>query len=366
MRLSVLLGFSLFVGTRADQTIQLPKGWSIFSTYIDSSLDMDTVFDGTDVQIVKNNDSEVYWKEFGFNGIGNITPLEGYQIKMPAAATITIVGNPLNTFDLKAGLNLVGHISEPQNVAKVFEDMNVNWVKDAYGNLYVPQYDINDIWDMQPGRGYWVNMLSAKTLQWQSGKESLGYPGEMYTANGALTNTGSNMNVIFDTAWFSEGSTIRAKCDDIDVGELIIDKSKTFMAITVWGDDGSTEVVDGCASDGYIDYTIETLTGSTGTFSLDTFSVNAVQHVSVIALNEGVSGCTDSTVTNYNVNAVLDDGSCTSPGCTYAAANNYDEAATTDDGSCDFTQCINPADSSLLAAAVRANAEAYQMAGLCD
>ena len=31
---------------------------------------------------MKNNAAEVYWPEFGFNGIGNLIPGQGYQIKV--------------------------------------------------------------------------------------------------------------------------------------------------------------------------------------------------------------------------------------------------------------------------------------------
>ena len=49
-------------------------------------------------------------------------------------------------------------------------------------------------------------------------------------------------------------------------------------------------------------------------------------------------GCTDESASNYDPDALYDDGSCESatPGCTDATACNYDEAATEDDGSCEF------------------------------
>ena len=34
------------------------------------------------IQIVKNNDGVVYWPSFGFNGIGDLIPGQGYQVKM--------------------------------------------------------------------------------------------------------------------------------------------------------------------------------------------------------------------------------------------------------------------------------------------
>ena len=44
-------------------------------------------FDGivNQIEIVKNNDAKVYWPEFGFNGIGNLIPGQGYQIKVREA-----------------------------------------------------------------------------------------------------------------------------------------------------------------------------------------------------------------------------------------------------------------------------------------
>ncbi len=52
-----------------------------------------------------------------------------------------------------------------------------------------------------------------------------------------------------------------------------------------------------------------------------------------------ITGCTDSTATNYNPQATSDDGSCIMPevmGCMNSNAVNYDSSATTDDGSCMF------------------------------
>ena len=61
---------------------------------------------------------------------------------------------------------------------------------------------------------------------------------------------------------------------------------------------------------------------------------------------EEIYGCTDSSATNYDPLATIDDGSCVyTDGCTNPQANNYDPLATVDDGSCDYTGligCANP------------------------
>jgi len=75
--------------------------------------------------------------------------------------------------------------------------------------------------------------------------------------------------------------------------------------------------------------------------------VNLQVHVDNGSSPPPVSGCTDSSATNYNSSATSDDGSCTyssggpTPpttviGCTDSAANNYNSSATVDDGSCEY------------------------------
>ena len=59
-----------------------------------------------------------------------------------------------------------------------------------------------------------------------------------------------------------------------------------------------------------------------------------------------IYGCTDSNYLDYNPNANIDDGSCSSLivlGCTDTCATNYNAAANTDDGSCIYpTGCMDP------------------------
>lgn len=65
----------------------------------------------------------------------------------------------------------------------------------------------------------------------------------------------------------------------------------------------------------------------------------------VSAVMPQIIGCTDSTATNYNSAAAVDDGSCIHGpivlGCTDSTAQNYNTNANVDDGSCNFTVIIN-------------------------
>ncbi len=64
--------------------VDLLAGWNIIGFTLNSSQDvvatLDPIVDA--VQIVKNNAANVYWPEYGFNGIGDFIPGQGYQIRM--------------------------------------------------------------------------------------------------------------------------------------------------------------------------------------------------------------------------------------------------------------------------------------------
>ena len=64
--------------------IDLLLGWNIIGyTYREPQDAVATLQEITDIiEIVKNNAAEVYWPEYGFNGIGDLIPGQGYQIKV--------------------------------------------------------------------------------------------------------------------------------------------------------------------------------------------------------------------------------------------------------------------------------------------
>lgn len=72
--------------------------------------------------------------------------------------------------------------------------------------------------------------------------------------------------------------------------------------------------------------------------------------VEKVCIEPDIEGCTDSTATNYNPDATVNDGSCEFPpveveGCTDMGALNYNPDATLDDGSCEYApECTVPTD----------------------
>ena len=64
--------------------VDLITGWNIIGYTLSFQQDVTATLADIvdDVQIVKNNSASVYWPEYGFNGIGDFIPGQGYQIRM--------------------------------------------------------------------------------------------------------------------------------------------------------------------------------------------------------------------------------------------------------------------------------------------
>ena len=66
-------------------SIELPAGWSYFSTYLcpfESNMEniMLDLVDSGDLIIVKNDNGDVYWPTFNINGIGDVINGKAYFI----------------------------------------------------------------------------------------------------------------------------------------------------------------------------------------------------------------------------------------------------------------------------------------------
>ena len=71
----------------APIVIDIVEGWNTIGYTRATSQDVVATFDEIVeyISIVKNNDALVYWPEFGFNGIGDLIPGQGYQLKVTQA-----------------------------------------------------------------------------------------------------------------------------------------------------------------------------------------------------------------------------------------------------------------------------------------
>ena len=70
--------------------IELAEGWNMIGYNLiyptDPEMQLESFVD--DVQIIKNNNGDFYWPTYNFNGMGQMVPGQGYQIRMDQPATL--------------------------------------------------------------------------------------------------------------------------------------------------------------------------------------------------------------------------------------------------------------------------------------
>ena len=114
--LIIIIPFLIFTQNNT-QEITLESGWSLFSTHIiteDNSLE--SIFSNiiNDVIIIKDENGNVYWPEFGLNSIGNLNIGDAYQIKMNNTNILTLTGTSANcntNINLNSGWNFIGYLN---------------------------------------------------------------------------------------------------------------------------------------------------------------------------------------------------------------------------------------------------------------
>ncbi|MDA8895630.1 hypothetical protein N9I98_04630 [Flavobacteriales bacterium] len=247
------------------QTIDLPQGWSMFSTSMmaddmDLAAALGSIVD--DVIIAKNNAGNAYLVEYAYNGVGDVLIGQGYQIKTSQATSFDMCGihqlpedNPIA---LGAGWNMVGYLrNAPADAAAVFADINAtaNLViaKDYSGNAYLPEFNYNGIGDMHPGQGYQLKTVEADVLQYNADGVSYRASNVEVTNNtvshfAKVAATDNNMTVVVEDAAWDVLPTTGAEIAAFDkAGNLIGSASYTspLTVLTVWGDDATTEAKEG-------------------------------------------------------------------------------------------------------------------------
>ena len=250
-----------------SQSIDLPKGWFMFSTYIkteDPSFENALKSIESKVIAAKRNDGEVHLPQYYYYGIDTLKWSEGYQIKMDSATTLTIEGTyadpATHSINLIQGWNMIGVLSTHSSTAgEVFTDIvaenNLVISKDYMGLSYFPQFDDFGSWNtIVPGQGYQLKVHNADVLTYASASERRANKSVMleevkHFEKPSLTD--NNMTVVIeDAAWDAipeDGSEVAAYDQ---AGNLIGSAvySSPVTVLSVWGDDATTSLKDGLSA----------------------------------------------------------------------------------------------------------------------
>ena len=168
----------------AEQVIEFPLGWSLFSTFIapdDSDISSVLAPIISNIILAKDNTGLAYLPEWEFNGIGDIQIGQGYQAKTNAETNLTLQGNQIlpeeNTVELLLGWNILGYLrtqAAPANLvlAQLVAQNNLVIAKNGNGDAYLPQWEFNGIGTMKPGEAYQIKTNTAATFLYNSNNSS--------------------------------------------------------------------------------------------------------------------------------------------------------------------------------------------------
>ena len=260
------------------QQIELQEGWGMYSTFIapeDPSLD--TVLEGVvdNITIMKDELGNVYWPLLGINNIGSLTDGEGYSIKATAVSMLELSGDLIPSdlpIFMPSGWSFIGYLHQESAdasgmMSSVVDAGNFIIMKDGAGNVFWPLIGVNTIGDgsglMNPGQGFAIKVGEQYSFSYPEitnaqriGTPSVTYP--LYNYSKAV-NTGDNMVIGIPLyAWENTpevGDEIAAYNSKGNlVGSVTFNGEST--ALTVWGDDPTTDIIEGLLEGEAIDLEI--------------------------------------------------------------------------------------------------------------
>jgi len=244
-----------------NHLIDLPEGWSYWSTYLSpKDSDMEDIFSqiNSDVIILKDQHGEVYWPYFGINGINSHNEGEGYQIKMNTSQVLNIEGymqiNP--TVTIYEDWNILGCLyHEPvlieESMSPIIE--NIILIKDENANVFWPYLSINTIEYIIPGEAYAVKLNTDLNFTFYNQQEENSRFFSLYNDTESLhytkpVKTNANMTIGFPYETLKEFMNYGDEIAAFDtynniVGVQIFENNN--LALTVWGDDPFSVTKDG-------------------------------------------------------------------------------------------------------------------------
>ncbi len=308
------------------QTIDVPEGWCLWSTYIDPTnpnienvmADIATLGDPTSQAVItKSYTGDLYWPGFFINTIGNIVIGQGYQTRIQTTngngtefgVTGLKLDAPSTTFPIVNGWSLIAYLKDvPSSIAVQFAayaqafdfSSPIEIIKNGAGDIFWPQFNIVTISQMNPGEGYQIKNRSGATINFTY--PSANFKSDSYTSivsepvhYNAVENTGKNMTLgIPAEAWTVE-PMIGDEVGVFDPTGKLIGASVFeggFTPVTIWGKEVMDESKDK-GSNGMV-YSIRLYQQATGLES--EVVVNAWEQGSDVYSNDAIAVASKVTI----------------------------------------------------------------------
>jgi len=237
----------------ATHPISIPAGWSGISSYVlPGQPALEDVFAPiSDELIIAQTMTGMYFPGENINTIGNWERHSAYKVKTSAACTLNLTGDYETdlTVSLNAGWSLLPVVTpDGAPAADLLSPVNGFVIaKDVAGTgVYWPQYNLNSIGYLLPGKAYYVLMTDPGVVEFQtlSGLKTLtGYCIQPYP----IHHTSSTHTIAVLPAAlreFEPGSLIGAFDQAGNCFGATVYNRET-ISLTVFGDDPTTAEKDG-------------------------------------------------------------------------------------------------------------------------
>ncbi len=235
------------------QEIPLVAGWGIFSSYINTSIDFGDLLSDVinNIVIVKDYQGNVFTTMFGgYNAIGNHAVGESYLYYTTSQDVLIVYGHAVDPqvhpVLLMPGFYYLGYLRRSgAPVDELMSPINnmIEILKEEMGYVYWPDFNINQIGNMIPGKGYQIKMNNIANYY---------YPGNNVSFTKSFINnpqptfypapvrSGSNMTIgipqqawMFDIGPNDEVGVYTSNRKLVGAGVYTGD----HIAITAWGND---------------------------------------------------------------------------------------------------------------------------------
>jgi len=277
---------SIAVQLDDKQILAIESGWSGVSTWMepdqtDIEYIMAPVID--ELVVMYNLTEGIFSPEFNLNTINNWNYKSGYIMKVNDGASLNICGSEPENKDinLMAGWNVIPVLSnENVPVEMVFDEIGDNLVivKEIAGyQIYYPEFSINSLSSLIPGKAYFVKVLESCTISYpeqldKSTANNQTWYFELISPWNMPHKTPETHTFCFESNAanrFQTGDLIGAfDQNGTCTGIMEILDSKNTFAVSVFGNDNTTETKDGMNESERIAFSLfRTATGET--YNLD-------------------------------------------------------------------------------------------------
>lgn len=245
------------------QEINLPQGWSLISSYQSPDIpQLETIF----ADLITNSTMEImlgksgiFWPGYNINTLGDWNSYEAYKLKMNESDQVIITGELLQnkTVELPAGISYMPMLSvAPVNAEEIFDQIEgkLNFAFEVTAGLtYWPAGGIYTLEVLEPGKGYLVGMLETASVTFpDAGGKSTTKQNRAQIIDNApwqVTNTGIPHLISIQTSALEKlvKDDIIAvfNSEDRCVGMTLVVGGTQNLALVIYGDDVTTEAVDG-------------------------------------------------------------------------------------------------------------------------